>query len=152
MDYTVVSKNELIEHPHYKDIVRFIEAANLSPIYVRYSDDDRVYFLANNVIRYLLDYHKEKTKKDNPHVSGLGLIFDYAYKEGIYTLRDMIGLYISIGYSLCGFAEIFGTHIDIILGIKRNEKTEKEIERTGVAGETKKMFDLPFRDLPFRIV
>jgi len=123
----------------YDDLVEFIKLCKIIPTYIM--DKDRVLrFKTNSPIRYLLDHHKN-TNKD-----GLNVVWENAY-DNDYTVKEMVELYIHIGYSLGGFYEIFGNIIDTILRIRYDSRTGDFIDKLGETEETIKLINSPIGDV-----
>lgn len=52
-----------------------------------------------------------------------------AFLEGKFDIKEYVYFYMDIGYSLCGFEDVWGGEIDNVLGIKRDAETGEEYER-----------------------
>lgn len=59
------------------------------------------------------------------------------FQYGTFSRDEFMQFYRDIGYSLCGFEEVWGGAMDNILGIKRDYETGKEISRKSKKKEKK---------------
>ena len=123
----------------YCDLVEFINLCQITPVYIQ--DEHRTLrFRANSTIGYLLHEHK-KANKD-----GLNAVWDDAYLND-HTVKEMVELYIHMGYSLSGFEEIFGDAMNTILRIRYDGNTGNFIDKSGPSTETVKLINGPIRNV-----
>lgn len=134
-----LTKEEIMEGGDYDDLLEFLELANIEPEYEVTNNVWR--FKENKIIRYLLDYHREETRKTHGSGRGLNLIHDEALEKK-YTTREFLELHVAMGYSLSGFEEIFGDFINTVLQI-RYDTDGNFIEKLGATEETIKSIDEP---------
>jgi hypothetical protein len=138
MEERILKEEEVIScnDGYYNDLVEFVNLCNISPTYIE-TVVGTWRFKPNSIIEYLLEYHGEQTKKDSGNNGGLNLIWDKACNDE-FTLKEMVELYIHMGYSLCGFYEVFGDDINRVLRIRHDLATGDFIDRRGPTEETKK--------------
>ncbi|MCD6436449.1 MAG: hypothetical protein J7L15_08755 [Clostridiales bacterium] len=134
----VLTRKEVEDTNDYEYLLAFLDICCITPHFI--IDNSGVWrFRENPIIVYLEDYHSEQTKRNQSR--GLNLIYEKSYNEG-YTVRDFVELYMHIGYSLCGFMEIFGDCINRILRIHYDEDGNF-IERLGPNEESLACIDKP---------
>jgi len=80
------------------------------------TDIGTIRYKTNNAIRWCCDHID---------LNEMCIAFNY----GAFTEEEYMQFYRDIGYSLCGFEEIFGDAMDRLLGIVRDPETGKEISR-----------------------
>jgi len=126
-----------VDDGYYSDLIEFIHLCDISPTYIE-TESGVWRFKDNPIIRYLLDYHHDETKKNSSSGNGVGLnlIWEKACNDE-FTLKEMVELYIHIGYSLCGFEEVFGDDINRVLRIRYDATTGEFIDKRGATEETK---------------
>jgi hypothetical protein len=125
-----ISKEEIRELGHYNDVLEFLYLCNINPIFIK-DDNNVIRFKGNKIMRYLIDYHREETHKvNNSHNQGLNIIWSESCVKN-YTLREFVELYIGIGYSLCGFVEVFGDYMSLVFREKHDYYTGKIVEVLG---------------------
>lgn len=135
-----LTKQQIQDHDYYSDIVEFLDLTGIEATYIEYNTVWR--FKQNSIVRYLLDYHAEETKKIHGTGGGLNLICEIGIKEG-YTLREYVELYIHMGYSLGGFLEVYGESIDQVLRIRHDAVTGDFIDKLGPTDESIALLDKP---------
>jgi hypothetical protein len=135
----IISKNTIKTMEGYEDIPLFLDVFKLEPQYEE-DEEGKLRFKPNSVIKYLLDYHKIQTMM-TCESGGLAIVWEDAEK-GEYTLREMIELYIHMGYSLCGFTAIFGEAMDKVLNIERDDEGGV-ISKYGPSTISKEFVDQP---------
>jgi hypothetical protein len=134
-----LTQEEVADSGEYDDLLEFLELANIEP---KFEVTGNVWrFRENKIIRYLLDYQQEGTLTTHGSGRGLNLIHDEALEKE-YTTRDFIELDMAMGYSLCGFEEIFGDFMNEVLRIRYDQNGEF-IDKLGATEETIKSIDEP---------
>jgi hypothetical protein len=141
---TITPKKEVEKIEDYDDLLEFLELCGLNPVYIK-TEHGVLRFKTNNIIRYLVDYHHEKTLKTHGNERGLNLIWDKGYTDG-FTLKEFVELYIHMGYSLGGFLEMFGDNIDAILRISYDGRTGEFIHKKGATEETIALINKPIKN------
>lgn len=147
----IIYREEIVKVPNsnYDELFEFLDIMEITPIVIE--DDNGVWrFRTNAVIRYLLEYHDKGTWKTHGSGRGLNLIIKNCICKDVYTLRDIVELYISMGYSLCGFMEIFENVICKILRIEYDEKGNF-IKKLGPTEETISYIDDLYRKIKYNM-
>ena len=112
MDEKII-KNEIAFEDH-SDLLLFLNQLELTPVVI--NDKGRYRFQTKPIMRYLCD---------NIDLCEMWCNFH----EDKFSLKEYVQFYMDIGYSLCGFEEVWGDTMDEVLEIIRDGKTGEEILR-----------------------
>ncbi len=130
----------------YSDLVEFLHLCNIYPTYIT-NEHGTICFQKNNIIGHILDYYKLKTEQNTAmDEHGLNRLWSVAFKKQ-YTVKQMVELYIHMGYSLSMFLEIFGDAIDTILRIRHDSTNGDFLDKSGPTEETIKLIHGPIGDV-----
>jgi len=89
---------------HYKDILQLFPQAEI----IR-DKDETLRFRRNKVIDYVVQCSHDIPLIDLNQIGRL-------YHSGLFSVHDVMEYYMLMGYSLCGFEEVFGNEMDEMLG------------------------------------
>jgi hypothetical protein len=111
----VIPRNEIVEQ--YPDLPPFLDALAIYDAVVVEDPDNKWRFRPNNVTREFYEAAKPRLDLDK-----------LASKEHLFRVREIVLFYVGLGYSICGFYDIFDETISRVLGIVRDDNN-KEIRR-----------------------
>ena len=113
MDEKIINNNIAFEN--YSDIILFLKELNIIPVVVE--DKYGTYrFKRIPIMRYLCDNINLNKMRE-------------AFIDNKFSLKEYVQFYMDIGYSFCGFEEVWGETMDEILEIQRDRQTGEEVLR-----------------------